>query len=277
MSGPFECANCRVPYALKNEGLSKKRQAEELTKLASKKRKHGDHTEASSVCKTIIKDDAEIKPQRLYLLNEKDLLVEIWIGDFLSITEASLSSQACPNPKCPKPEPLIIDAMLVDPSCSGSGLPLHPLMKDERRVRSLASFQIRILSHALTQFPSVKTVCYSTCSVYVEENEAVVSAVLNRKLNDPLNKDALKKDPLNKRIGCNESNVVDGDASYEVREAVPFWKTESETKHMDNYLSKTNDMTSKLFKLCFHSDAGVDECRGFFLAKICRMEHNILS
>ncbi|KAI5186377.1 25S rRNA (cytosine2278-C5)-methyltransferase [Nematocida homosporus] len=66
--------------------------------------------------------------------------------------------------------------ILVDPSCSGSGL--HPEEeKDLRRLSNLAGFQIKILSKAL-KFPVVKRVVYSTCSLFEEENEAVVKVVL---------------------------------------------------------------------------------------------------
>lgn len=48
---------------------------------------------------------------------------------------------------------------------------------ERKRVAGLVSFQTRALQHALS-FPSAVRVVYSTCSVYQEENEAVVSAVL---------------------------------------------------------------------------------------------------
>lgn len=72
--------------------------------------------------------------------------------------------------------------ILVDPSCSGSGmvgrLELHDELS-EKRLRSLSCFQTMILKHALS-FPSVKKVVYSTCSVHKEENEDVVSEALEQ-------------------------------------------------------------------------------------------------
>ncbi|KAI7793735.1 probable 28S rRNA (cytosine-C(5))-methyltransferase [Triplophysa rosa] len=73
--------------------------------------------------------------------------------------------------------------ILLDPSCSGSGMvclrdkALEP--QEDKRLQSLAAFQLRCLNHAL-QFPQVQRVVYSTCSVHSEENENVVSACLQQ-------------------------------------------------------------------------------------------------
>ena len=47
----------------------------------------------------------------------------------------------------------------------------------KERLRSLAGFQLKLLTHAF-QFPSAKKITYSTCSVHVEENENVVQAAI---------------------------------------------------------------------------------------------------
>lgn len=47
------------------------------------------------------------------------------------------------------------------------------------RLKSLQSFQVLLLRHALLNFPSVKRVVYSTCSMYQEENEMVVDEILS--------------------------------------------------------------------------------------------------
>lgn len=187
--------------------------------------------------------------------------MEIWIGDFLDLNEEQLSFKSCNKPNCTVSlSSDAITVMLLDPSCSGSGLPFHQSIKDQERIDSLASFQRRILLHALTSFPSVKTVCYSTCSIYVDENECVVDEVLN--------------------------NSKDIKGNYEVVKAVPSWKPRSEVELRDGYLaavfSSNEDFNknpglyerksriSQLFDQCFHSNPASDECRGFFLAKICR-------
>lgn len=65
-----------------------------------------------------------------------------------------------------------VKAVLLDPTCSGSGLSDAKTMSDER-LRSLANFQSTCLKHALS-LPHVTQVVYSTCSVHEMENEGVV-------------------------------------------------------------------------------------------------------
>ena len=84
-----------------------------------------------------------------------------------------------------------VRAILLDPSCSGSGtahsrgdmllgkaLDVSEQSETERRrIDILASFQEKCLRHALN-FPLVERVVYSTCSIYLRENETVVASVL---------------------------------------------------------------------------------------------------
>ncbi|KAM9118005.1 28S rRNA (cytosine-C(5))-methyltransferase [Pangshura tecta] len=71
--------------------------------------------------------------------------------------------------------------ILLDPSCSGSGmvnrLPAEESAPSSERLRALARFQRKALSHAL-RFPALQRLAYSTCSVQQEENEDVVWDVL---------------------------------------------------------------------------------------------------
>lgn len=48
----------------------------------------------------------------------------------------------------------------------------------EKRIQRLSNLQRKLLRHALTSFPRVKRVVYSTCSVRTEENEAVIEEAL---------------------------------------------------------------------------------------------------
>ncbi|CAG2065270.1 unnamed protein product, partial [Timema podura] len=55
------------------------------------------------------------------------------------------------------------------------------------RLQGLASFQVILLEHALSKFPDVKRVVYSTCSLNVEENEEVVEKALSHTKANPSN------------------------------------------------------------------------------------------
>lgn len=74
-----------------------------------------------------------------------------------------------------------LKAILLDPSCSGSGIVNSPDRGGEEdtpeRLSSLSNFQLLALLHSLS-FPQVDYVAYSTCSINDEENEAVVSKAL---------------------------------------------------------------------------------------------------
>ena len=82
-----------------------------------------------------------------------------------------------------------VRAIMLDPSCSGSGIVNSPdrwmeesgsdgNKKDDKRIQSLSNFQLVALKHAMS-FPNVDRIVYSTCSVYDEENEGVVSKALS--------------------------------------------------------------------------------------------------
>lgn len=83
------------------------------------------------------------------------------------------------------------DHILLDPSCSGSGIVsrMDKLVDTDegeenseiqlKRLKGLCGFQTAVLSHALS-FPNVKRVVYSTCSTHEEENEIVVKKAIER-------------------------------------------------------------------------------------------------
>ncbi|XP_029912132.1 28S rRNA (cytosine-C(5))-methyltransferase [Myripristis murdjan] len=79
-----------------------------------------------------------------------------------------------------------VEYILLDPSCSGSGMVClrddassADKEKQEARLQSLASFQLRCLNHGL-RFPRLRRLVYSTCSVHTQENEEVVAACLRQ-------------------------------------------------------------------------------------------------
>ncbi|XP_048837740.1 probable 28S rRNA (cytosine-C(5))-methyltransferase isoform X1 [Brienomyrus brachyistius] len=83
------------------------------------------------------------------------------------------------------PEYRGVEYILLDPSCSGSGMVClrdsspAPPQEEEARLQALAAFQLRCLNHAL-RFPRLQRLVYSTCSVHKQENEEVVSAGLQQ-------------------------------------------------------------------------------------------------
>jgi putative methyltransferase len=121
--------------------------------------------------------------------------VRVQHKDFLSITGLDKTKNEYTDLTC----------IVLDPSCSGSGLyHRNSLANDiattttttttalsensnylisnddpqqQQRIEKLSNFQITCLRHALTSFPNVHTVIYSTCSTHVLENEHVVASV----------------------------------------------------------------------------------------------------
>lgn len=77
-----------------------------------------------------------------------------------------------------------IDAILLDPTCSGSGLVsdrhgVHSDKDSPEKLEKLSNAQKRLLEHAMS-FENVKRIVYSTCSVHEEENEKVVEWALEQ-------------------------------------------------------------------------------------------------
>ncbi|XP_053997732.1 28S rRNA (cytosine-C(5))-methyltransferase [Hylaeus anthracinus] len=126
-----------------------------------------------------------------------------------------------------------VEYILVDPSCSGSGMLDRQLMNgDEKvvphRLKQLQSFQVFLLRHALLNFPNVKRVVYSTCSVNAEENEQVIDEILE--------------------------NVKDAYTLVSIKDMfLKNWKNYSSTEY------KCSDK-------CLYAKSDVDLCNGFFVA-----------
>lgn len=125
----------------------------------------------------------ELNEERLKRLKETIRLsgasnIKVLHGDFLEL-------------KPEDPSYSKIRAILLDPSCSGSGTASARLdhllpssapgrtadFTETERLNKLAAFQKKALAHALS-FPEVERIVYSTCSVNQIENEDVVKSVL---------------------------------------------------------------------------------------------------
>ncbi|OCF37937.1 nuclear protein [Kwoniella heveanensis BCC8398] len=81
-----------------------------------------------------------------------------------------------------------VTRILLDPSCSGSGIVnrLDYLLEDDvveetdakaERLEKLAAFQLQMIQHAF-KFTAAKRIVYSTCSIHAEEDERVVLSAL---------------------------------------------------------------------------------------------------
>lgn len=68
-----------------------------------------------------------------------------------------------------------VDYVMLDPSCSGSGIH-HNYRKDQTRIDILHNFQCVMIKHGLNFSP--KKLVYSTCSVHEEEGEQVIKEAL---------------------------------------------------------------------------------------------------
>ncbi|KAH0480880.1 MAG: uncharacterized protein KVP18_000092 [Porospora cf. gigantea A] len=147
--------------------------------------------------------------------------IRVEIGDFLALGRADLEEFAEEGP----------DLLVVDPSCSGSGLPTFKTVDVSlKRVQSLVTFQQTILQHCLDHFEA-KTVCYSTCSLFYEENEGVVQQVLSQR------------------------------PEWKLKRPLPWWGSASaQSAFPDAVIDQT------AVNQCVRTSPDESKCRGFFLA-----------
>lgn len=97
-----------------------------------------------------------------------------------------------------EPSSIKADYILLDPSCSGSGIH-DDYKKNKKRIESLKNLQSMLLNHAL-KF-NCKKVVYSTCSIHPEEGEMVIQEALSKFENYELEKiDSFWKQRGNKKF-----------------------------------------------------------------------------
>jgi len=156
--------------------------------------------------------------------NSKANNVEVFCEDFLNINPSDYED---------------VKYILLDPSCSGSGIvkrfePVDKSKENENlkfRLRKLSSLQCRLLDHA-SLFPNVQRIVYSTCSIHAEENESVVGQTLSK-------------------IGH----------IFQLEKALPFWHR----RGIDDF-----DGNHDIGINCVRSDAKEDLTNGFFIAQFSR-------
>ena len=132
--------------------------------------------------------------------------------------------------------------VLLDPSCSSSGMSKTP-EKDPERLQELADNQEELVLHAM-RFPAVEAVCYSTCSIHEKENEEVVRRILNKQ------------------------------SAFGLDAALPFWPRRGhllvEAGHAaadEPYDAEQARVIAKSVVRCSYPD---DQTIGFFLARFVR-------
>jgi putative methyltransferase len=140
----------------------------------------------------------ELSPQRSQILEKMTNLAGA--SDKISINARSDFLKSNPS----DPKFANVTALLLDPSCSGSGIigreeedefdialprrasemktktskPVKQTKEiDYARLKSLSEFQLKVIQHAFT-YPHATRITYSTCSIHVEENERVVLGAL---------------------------------------------------------------------------------------------------
>jgi len=171
----------------------------------------------------------DLNPRRLKLMKARlkqarAVNVEARMADFLKVSTDD-------------PAYARVEFILLDPSCSGSGMwGTQGLSEeadegaDESRLQGLAEFQLQALLHAF-KFPAVRRISYSTCSIHDEENEHVVEA-------------ALKADPR-----------------WKLQRCLPQWHRRGNPKieGAENCVrvDPEGDMMNGFFVACFERDAPI--------------------
>jgi putative methyltransferase len=144
-------------------------------------------------------------PTRCALLERRikaagaDEIVTVRNQDFLTVEFASptVSNSASSSSSSPSATYSNVRAILLDPSCSGSGVAraLDRMIEDtdnrkdeedeQKRIQSLAAFQLSAVLHAMNN-DNIQLITYSTCSIHKEENEQVVASALSQQQPNPL-------------------------------------------------------------------------------------------
>jgi len=153
----------------------------------------------------------EKNPRRAQLL--KDRMAQMAVQHIVKVNNTDFLGVDVFDPKYQH-----VTAILLDPSCSGSGVArsleraVEGGAEQEEsgdrtdRLHKLQSFQIKVIQKAMT-FLRVQKIVYSTCSVHKEENEYVVAEIL-RQYGVPTEESAsgnTKKSQKNKKHAVGES------------------------------------------------------------------------
>jgi 16S rRNA methyltransferase RsmB/F len=175
-------------------------------------------------------------------------IIDVSNEDFLNVDVSSLKF-------------ISVSCILLDPSCSGSGVARAlerviergvdegalPKLRTEIdfRLEKLRAFQLAALRKAMS-FPSARYIVYSTCSIFKEENESVIAEALG----------------LVSSSGLVLNDFVDSTAAWTLVEPL---RLANWTRRGDPYPGLPVDLQKKLIR-CHPSDG----LNGFFVAVLKR-------
>ena len=161
-------------------------------------------------------------------------------------------------------------------------IPPAPLSSDLDRVKSLSEFQRKALIHALS-FPQVQRVVYSTCSLYMEEDEHVVATALhtyNATVTDP-NQHAylIPCLPTWPYRGYSDEDTINSLTTNHKPNQNKKMKTNNQQEDTNTNANKNTSKTSNsnIIRLtkeealcCVRCDQNRDGTTGFFVALIVK-------
>lgn len=170
-------------------------------------------------------------------------------------------------------------AVLLDPSCSGSGIGSNSLdrLVDARgrqigdhtggerfsaeKIAGLVKFQKAALRKAFS-FPQVKRVVYSTCSIHDAENELVVAAVLR----DPYGLHGDDDNDANATSELSDSGALAlRPGPFVLRAGLPHWPRRGRA---------VGGLSADEAACLVRADPSVDDTHGFFVACFERLNSN---
>lgn len=154
-----------------------------------------------------------------------------------------------------------------------------PLECEEERVVRLAAMQRKLLLHALTAFPAACLVCYSTCSLYVHENEAVLLGV---GLQQP-QQHTQRLEGQTSQQQERQSTALQGwqvfRPSLHPGWFVPAAAVSELRQQIRNSSSRSTEELEKALEsfgsLCVRASFQTHKCRGFFLATVRRISPSL--
>jgi len=184
-------------------------------------------------------------------------------------------------------------AVLLDPSCSGSGIGANSLDRlvdaggrqigdqtggerfSAEKIAGLVKFQKAALRKAFS-FPQVNRVVYSTCSIHDAENELVVAAVLRDPFGangDDIDDDTSATSGTTDAIseGGSSGNNLNGNSGASAPRPGPF-VLRAGLPHWPRRGRAVGDLSEDEAACLVRADPSVDDTHGFFVACFERLD-----